>query len=157
MRIILVFLMVFFLNFNSFAFEAGEKIDFSLAKIDGSRFVSSQEFEGLKTIIIFFDIDCLPCVKKINYINENIDKFYNVNIVVINLIDEKVRKNQIINFELNEKIVFLQAPKNPKIFLRKFGNNSGALPFLALISNNGIFCMNKTEMFSDDDLKKCDR
>lgn len=149
-------LMVFALLLSSQKVAAKDrKIDFELARIDGSKFISNQNFIGKKTALIFFDIDCPPCVKKLNNLKEQTPDLVSLNIVVINLSVRKEAKNFILNLGLDPQIELLQAPSNPRVFLRKFGNNSGALPYLTLLNQDGSFCLAKSEMFSDSDLKKC--
>jgi peroxiredoxin len=131
------------------------KVSFELAKIDGSEFVSADDFLGKKSIILFFDPDCAPCVAKLQQLNQNPPNFNKINIIIINLIDQKEIKNKILSWHLNPQFTILQAPKNPAGFLRKFGNFSAKLPFLALLNEKGAICLVKSEIFSAADFKNC--
>ena len=138
-------------NFN----EEKAHPTFELARINGSKFISEKDFLGKKTILIFFDLDCPPCVKKLKWMKEANFDFSEINIALINLLDLQEVKQAILAFGLDPKIELLQAPKNPRNFLRKFGNNSGKLPFLVLLSSQGKFCLSKSEIFTKDEIESC--
>ncbi len=149
-----IFLIIFAAAF-SIHNAAAKNVDFELARIDGSKFISNKEFFGKKAILIFFDIDCPPCIKKLYALKEKTPDLTQLNIAVINLSVRKEAKIMLFEIGLDERIEVLQSPSNPKFFLRKFGNNSGALPYVVLLNEAGNFCLSKTEMFSDFDLKNC--
>lgn len=149
--------LIFFLPQVSFAKPdlRGQKIEFELAKIDASDFVSSEEFLGKKLLVLFFDSDCLPCIQKIKDIKKSEFNFDKINIVIINLLEIKSSKKMLLNFDLDPRIYLLQGPSNPKKFLRKFGNLSGSLPFLTLINDDGKICLTQKEMINNDDFLQC--
>lgn len=131
------------------------KPEFQLARLDGTKFVSNKDFLGKKTILFFFDIDCPPCIKKLNQLKEKEADFNQVNLAVINLVDQKFIRKSILNLGLNPAMELLQAPSNPRTFLRKFGNNSGQLPFLILLNDQGKICQSSIELFTEKDLQNC--
>ena len=139
-----ILLIIFAAAFSSKT-AAAKNVNFELARIDGSKFVSDKEFLGKKTILIFFDIDCPPCLKKLYSLKEKTPDLEEVNLAIINLSARKEAKSFILNLELDSRIELLQSPTNPRIFLRKFGNNSGALPYLVLMNKDGNFCTSKLE------------
>ena len=155
-NIILVILLNFVTCFvPQFSMAKVEKIIFELPTINNSNFVSNQNFFGKKTILLFFDIDCPPCIKKLNNLKEKTPDLTKINFAVINLSANKEAKNAILQLALDSRIELLQAPSNSKVFLRKFGNNQAKLPFLALLNEEGILCNSKSEMFDNADIENC--
>lgn len=151
-----IILLLIFITTNAIAsYNKNDAIDFTLASLDGSRFIKASQFKGKQTLLIFFDTACPPCLQKLSYINKNISQFEDKNIVIINLINDLDVKNQIRSFNLDKKIIFLQAPSNPEKFLRRFGNLSGALPYLVLLDKNLRFCTSKINLPSQEDYLNC--
>jgi peroxiredoxin len=137
------------------SYQKNDAIDFELANLDSTSFVKASQFKEKQTLLIFFDIACIPCLQKLNYINKNIEQFLDKNIVIINLIDDLEIKQKILNFNLNENIILLQAPKNYAKFLRKFGNLSGALPYLVLLNKDLKFCLSSEKLPSKKEYLSC--
>lgn len=153
LKILFIIFAAVFLSQNAAA--KNNKMSFELAKIDGSKFVSDENFLGKKTILIFFDIDCPPCVKKLYSLKEKTPDLTQINVAIINLSARKEAKAMLLELALDKRIEVLQAPSNSKAFLRKFGNNSGALPYLVLLNEVRNFCLSKTEAFTDLEIKNC--
>lgn len=130
-------------------------VDFELAKIDGSSFVKNSEFLGKKTILFFFSLNCPPCLEKLEKIKEKKRIFKQENLVIINLNDSFEDRNFLRNLKLESEIILLQAPANAKIFLRKFGNNLGVLPFVVLLNENGEICQKNTKLFDNAEIQNC--
>ncbi len=151
-----IFLIIFVQIFlPQKAAAKSNKINFELATINGGKFVSNKNFLGKKTILIFFDVECPPCIEELNSLKEKPPNLNEFNIVIINLSPLKESKVILAYLGLEPSIEILKAPSNSKAFLRKFGNNSGTLPYIALLNRDGYFCLAKSQMFNDQELKNC--
>jgi len=130
-------------------------IKFQLASFDGEKFISQNDFLGKKTMIIFFSLDCPPCIKKLANLSEKEFNYQEINIGIINLDNSFESKDFINKLNFNKKITILQSSLNPKALLRKFGNYKSQLPFVVLLGKEANLCETSTELFNEQQIKNC--
>lgn len=126
------------------AAKVGDKISFSLPDINNKKFYDEDDF-GKKpiTIFAFVENNCVLCMRELGFMKKNQQKYKNIEFVVISTsyrseTKELLNKTKISSDEFT--ILNIRDNKNPRKLLKKFGNDTYALPFSVAIKDDLTIC-----------------
>lgn len=121
-----------------------DALDFELFSIQNGQSVRLKALPPQITLVNFWRADCPPCVKELPLLIAMSERL-NIRLVTISvqtLSETKSHWHQVPGNR--ETHIALLAPSNPSGILRRFGNQSGAIPHSVLLNTKNQMCGKRT-------------
>ena len=133
--------------------------DLELFSIRNGESVQLSQLPSQITLINFWRSDCPPCVKELPMLVQSANSLgFRLMTVSVQTLTETKSLWQVVPGNPNQHIALL-APSNPNGLLRRFGNNSGAIPHSVLLNAQNEICSKRTgeinEKWIAENLLKC--
>jgi len=121
---------------------AAEVPDLELPTLDAKRFFRLSEESRRPVVINFWDTECPPCIREMPVLNAVAKSNPDVLFIGISLSP----RQQARDFLASHPVSYLQlaGPADPRGVLRRFSNNSGALPYTVVLKSSHVICTSKT-------------
>lgn len=117
---------------------AADSLNFTLATLDGHRFVRVSDFPHRAVLINVWGTECPPCIKETPLLNAQSQIYTNVQFLGVGTDDRE--SSLLFASKFHVGYPQLQAPKNPNGLLRKLGDPHGALPFTVVLDTQHRIC-----------------
>jgi len=135
---ILLTMLALALGFAPSRALAAERLEFTLATLDGHAFVKLSDFPNRQVLINVWGTECPPCVKETPLLNAQSQIYKNVQFLGIGT-DDRISSLLFAN-RYRVRYPQLQAPNNPAGLLRELGDLHGALPFTVVLDAQHRIC-----------------
>lgn len=138
--------LMFFLQPLSLVAETSQAdaLNFELFSIQNGQSVRLKALPPQVTLVNFWRADCPPCVKELPLLIAMSERL-NIRLVTISVQTLSETKSYWHQVPGNsETHIALLAPSNPSGILRRFGNQSGAIPHSVMLNTNNQMCGKRT-------------
>lgn len=114
---------------------------FELPLLDGSKFVRAADFSGRPLLVNFWASECPPCVNEMPLLAAQAARHPAAQFIGV-AVDGRARA---LRFLWGRPSVYpqLEAPRQPEVLLRRFGNLQAALPFTVVLDPAQRICASR--------------
>jgi thiol-disulfide isomerase/thioredoxin len=116
-----------------------KKIDATFVTLDGAAFVKTASWRGKPTLVAFWDQYCAPCLGELQRLPMLVGNIPDWRIATVALGEVNGARRQLRKTPIKIGLI-LAASTEAAPLLRRFGNNSGALPYTVALSAEGKLC-----------------
>jgi thiol-disulfide isomerase/thioredoxin len=116
-----------------------KRVDATFVTLDGKTFVKTASWRGKPTLIAFWDQYCAPCLGELQRLPMLAGNIPDWRIATVALGEVNGARRQLRKTPIKTGLI-LAASTQAAPLLRRFGNNSGALPYTVALSAEGKLC-----------------
>lgn len=112
-----------------------------LPTLDGTAFVTLDDYAGRPVLLNFWGSECPPCIAELPVLFAQAPRYPRMQFLGI-AVDQRAAAARFLA-RLQPSYPQLVAPAQPEVLLRRFGNKTGALPFTVVVDARHGVCASR--------------